>query len=392
MVRRDTSTMLVYSLSGEGGAEIVLTLRSLTQAGIIFVMALAIIITNVLIIATLLNFRGPSEVINCYLLSLAVADLLCGLLVVPLSVYPAVVGDWVYGDVLCRVVGYLEVTLWAVTVYTFMWISVDRYLAARKPLRYETLQTKTRCQCWMAFTWISAAMLCCPPLLGFSKPVVDKEAFICMLDWGSMAAYSVTLSILVLGPSVITIVYTYSYIFGMLRKIRSGEPFHDKEYASALAENLSNPSHMMSFALVVTFVFSWTPYIAVKLYEHFTAPIENEQNINLSSLVIPAVALRHRVVGLPEQLLEVHHPDDDEPAIPAGSAHLLHDDLLSLQGPHAGRADRHGVGRLTGRSAAPPVAAPPVAARPVARALGRPAARLVPLHGHRAERLGVFHR
>lgn len=28
-------------------------------------------------------------------------------------------------------------------VYTFMWISVDRYLAVRKPLRYETVQTKT---------------------------------------------------------------------------------------------------------------------------------------------------------------------------------------------------------------------------------------------------------
>lgn len=74
---------------------------------------------------------GPSEVINCYLLSLASADLLCGLLVVPLSVYPALVRRWVYGDIVCRLVGYLEVTLWAVSVYTFMWISVDRYLAIR---------------------------------------------------------------------------------------------------------------------------------------------------------------------------------------------------------------------------------------------------------------------
>lgn len=163
-----------------------------------------------------------------------------------------------------------QVTLWAVTVYTFMWISVDRYLAVRKPLRYETLQTKTRCQCWMAFTWISSAMLCCPPLLGFNQPLFDRDAYVCMLDWGSMAAYSATLSILILGPSLITIVYTYSYIFMMLKRLRSGYPFHDKEYATALSENLSNPSHMMSFALVVAFWCSWTPYISVKLYEYFT--------------------------------------------------------------------------------------------------------------------------
>lgn len=151
-----------------------------------------------------------------------------------------------------------------------MWISVDRYLAVRKPLRYETLQTKTRCQCWMAFTWISSAMLCCPPLLGFNQPLFDRDAYVCMLDWGSMAAYSATLSILILGPSLITIVYTYSYIFMMLKRLRSGYPFHDKEYATALSENLSNPSHMMSFALVVAFWCSWTPYISVKLYEYFT--------------------------------------------------------------------------------------------------------------------------
>ncbi|XP_030756274.1 beta-2 adrenergic receptor [Sitophilus oryzae] len=266
---RDTSTMIIFSDSSDD-TEIVFTLESLTQAGIIFIMALAIIITNVLIIATFLNFRGPSEVINCYLLSLAVADLLCGVVIVPLSVYPAIVKDWVYGDVICRLVGYVEITLWAVTVYTFMWISVDRYLAVRKPLRYETVQTKTRGQCWMAFTWISAAMLCCPPLLGFTKPLFDRDAYICVLDWGSMAAYSITLSILVLGPSLITIVYTYTYIFMMLRKLRSGVPFHDKEYATALSENLSNPSHMMSFALVIAFCCSWTPYIGVKMYEYFT--------------------------------------------------------------------------------------------------------------------------
>lgn len=140
------------------------------------------------------------------------------------------------------------------------------YFVFRKPLRYETVQTKTRCQCWMAFTWISVAMMCSPPLLGFQKPIFDREAFICMLDWGNMAAYTITLSILILGPSVITIVYTYFYIFSMMKRLRSGEPIHDKEYATALSENLSNPSHIMSFVLVMTFWVSWAPFAGLKIY------------------------------------------------------------------------------------------------------------------------------
>ncbi|XP_031616540.1 G-protein coupled receptor 52 [Contarinia nasturtii] len=242
-------------------------LEAFTQAALILFLGVAIITSNALIIATIINFRGPTEVINCYLLSLACVDLLCGLVIVPLSVYPALTGNWLYGDLVCRFVGYLEVTLWSITVYTFMWISVDRYLAVRKPLRYETVQTKTRCQCWMVFTWISSMMLCCPPLLGYSKPIFDEEAYICKLDWGNMAAYSATLAILVLGPSVISIVHNYGYIFIMMRRLKSGAPIHDKEYATALAENLANPSHLMSFALVFSFWVSWAPFIIVRLYE-----------------------------------------------------------------------------------------------------------------------------
>lgn len=133
------------------------------------------------------------------------------------------------------------------------------------------VQTRTRSQCWMVFTWISAAMLCCPPLLGYKKEAnFDKETFICMLDWGTTYAYTATLGILVLGPSVISIVYNYFYIFSMKRKLNSGAPIHDKEYATALAENLSNPSHWMSFVLVSAFWLSWAPYAGVRFYEYVT--------------------------------------------------------------------------------------------------------------------------
>ncbi|XP_052746648.1 G-protein coupled receptor 52-like isoform X2 [Bicyclus anynana] len=274
----------LLSARGPGGGETSagdITFESVGKAAIIAIIGFAIIISNLLIIAAFLNFKGLShEVINYYLLSLAVADLLCGLLIVPLSVYPAVTGQWVFGDLMCRLVGYIEVTLWCVSVYTFMWISVDRYLAVRKPLRYETIQTRTRCQCWMVFTWISAALLCCPPLLGYKKDATfDKKTLICMLDWGTTYAYTATLAILVLGPSVISIVYNYFYIFSIRRRLHSGVPIHDKEYATALAENLSNPSHSMSFILVTTFWLSWIPYAGVRTYEYF-----NGQELNIPLL------------------------------------------------------------------------------------------------------------
>lgn len=107
-------------------------LDALAQAGIICFLGILIVVSNTLIIATLLNYKGrlgqhqklvfsackfnsplprvclwcghlpqlittitnrvaiagKVEVINYYLLSLAVADLLGGLLIIPFSVYP----------------------------------------------------------------------------------------------------------------------------------------------------------------------------------------------------------------------------------------------------------------------------------------------------------------
>lgn len=49
--------MIIFSDSTDN-TEVVFTLEALVQAGIIFIMGVAIIITNILIIATFLNFRG----------------------------------------------------------------------------------------------------------------------------------------------------------------------------------------------------------------------------------------------------------------------------------------------------------------------------------------------
>ena len=211
------------------------------------------------------------EILDYYLLSLATVDLILGSLIGPLSLYAAVIGDWIYGDLLCRLMGYLEISLWIVTIYTFMWISVDRYLSIKKPFRYDVLQTKTRSQCWMVFTWISALMICSPPLLNYHKPLYDHESFLCYLDWSDMVAYAVTLSILVLGPSLMTIIFCYAYILRVLKKLQRADPMimHDKELASALSENISNPSHLMTTILILVFWLSWMPYIVVNCYEFF---------------------------------------------------------------------------------------------------------------------------
>ncbi|OXA57501.1 5-hydroxytryptamine receptor 1 [Folsomia candida] len=231
--------IIIFS-EGMGGIEI--PFDSLIQAIVVLSIGVLIIVTNVIIIATFITSPGPREVLSYYLLSLSVADLLGGILVVPLSVYPTLIKYWMYGDVLCKASAYLGSVLWSASVYTLMWMSVDRYVAVRKPIRYEVIQTRTRVQCWVAVSWVSALMLCSPPLMGFRGADYDKQAAVCLLEWNVMPAYAATLASLILGPTITTMIYTYFFIFAAMKRLKSDLPGMDKEYVSALTETLANRS------------------------------------------------------------------------------------------------------------------------------------------------------
>lgn len=111
---------------------------------------------------------------------MALADLLCALLIVPLSLYSSLSPNWNFsGDnsLLCKSVSYLQVVLISSTIYTFAWIGVDRYSAFMKPARYEIEHTLTRCKCWIAFSWVTAILLACPMIVAKMEVCVFKLLF-----------------------------------------------------------------------------------------------------------------------------------------------------------------------------------------------------------------------
>lgn len=242
-----------------------ITGEKLTYASIILLITVLLISTSVLTISVIITSDTCRDVIGYYLVSLAVTDLLCGTLVTPLSVYAALDDNWSFSNsqVLCKAEAYVEVMLWTSTAYVFMWIGVDRYAALTRPNRYEIEQTPTRCKCWIIFTWITSALLCCPTLFGELKQAkYYKDSFLCVLDWGAVAPYSITLGVLVVTPSLISVFYTYSFIF---KNLKNPENLEDNQ--KALLEN--DPAYIMTFFVILAFTVSWAPYFALRAFETF---------------------------------------------------------------------------------------------------------------------------
>lgn len=120
-------------------------------------MSLVSIITflgNLLVIYAIKTERRLQTVSNYFICSLAVADFLIGICVMPMSII-YFVGDfrWDYGIVLCQMwlsVDYVSSTS---SIFNLFILSLDRYWSVRNPLQYMRKRTSKRAALMISFVW-----------------------------------------------------------------------------------------------------------------------------------------------------------------------------------------------------------------------------------------------
>lgn len=120
-----TAAVAVRSVGTPGMADDYFTSANFFYASVILLVTILLVSCSLLTICALSAGSNKSNrVLGCYLVSLAVSDLLCGLIITPFSLAAALSdGDqWPFGDEWCRVEAYLEVVLWISHVFDFIWI------------------------------------------------------------------------------------------------------------------------------------------------------------------------------------------------------------------------------------------------------------------------------
>ncbi|XP_071505034.1 muscarinic acetylcholine receptor M5-like [Diadema antillarum] len=118
------------------------------------------IVSNFLILVAFYDERKLRTYSNYYIINMTVADLLVGLVCMPIRATFLLLGrTWVLGQTFCHVFLGLQHALLGVSVFGIVVICFDRYLATSYPLHHYKMKNKRWAMIANLFTWLLPFML-----------------------------------------------------------------------------------------------------------------------------------------------------------------------------------------------------------------------------------------
>ncbi|XP_073729841.1 trace amine-associated receptor 13c-like [Misgurnus anguillicaudatus] len=108
------------------------------------VLSVWTVFLNLLVIISICHFKKLHTPTNMLILSLAVTDLLVGLIAMPLEAILFIETCWYFGETICRLFLIIMGLLTSTSLCNLVLIAVDRYVAVCHPLLYPKKITMTR--------------------------------------------------------------------------------------------------------------------------------------------------------------------------------------------------------------------------------------------------------
>ncbi|KAL2737739.1 octopamine receptor beta-2R isoform X1, partial [Vespula squamosa] len=142
-------------------SDVSLTILKGCILGWIIVMA---VFGNLLVMVSVMRHRKLRIITNYFVVSLALADMLVAMFAMTFNASVQIKGRWLFGYFMCDVWNSLDVYFSTSSILHLMCISVDRYYAIVKPLKYPIKMTKRVVACMLLACWVSPAIISFVPI------------------------------------------------------------------------------------------------------------------------------------------------------------------------------------------------------------------------------------
>ncbi|XP_067271028.1 5-hydroxytryptamine receptor 2B [Pseudorasbora parva] len=185
---------------------------------------------NILVILAVSLERKLQNATNFFLMSLAVADLLVGLLVMPIALVTVLFNSrWPLADFLCPIWLFLDVLFSTASIMHLCAISLDRYIAIKKPIQHSQFKSRAKALAKIALVWLISIGIAIPiPIKGLQDHPnnVTFKNHTCLLTAGGFGDFKVYASLTAFFIPLTIMMVIYLLTIQVLRKkadlLRSG--------------------------------------------------------------------------------------------------------------------------------------------------------------------------
>ncbi|XP_074068452.1 LOW QUALITY PROTEIN: histamine H2 receptor [Macrotis lagotis] len=237
------------------------------QALIGLVLILLILITvfgNVVVCLAVGLNRRLRSLTNCFIVSLAITDLLLGLLVLPFSAACELGQTCNFAKPLCNIYTSLDVMLCTASILNLFMISLDRYYAITAPLRYTMVVTPKRVAIALIFIWLISITFSFLPIhleWNTQNITTSNQTLKCKLQVNK--AYGLVDGLITFYIPLLVMCATYYRIFKIAREQakRINHSYYNK------AVTIREHKATVTLAVVMgAFIICWFPYFTVFVY------------------------------------------------------------------------------------------------------------------------------
>ncbi|XP_043797606.1 octopamine receptor beta-2R-like isoform X2 [Apis laboriosa] len=149
------------SYSSEQKLSVAVTIAKGCLMGSIIVTA---VFGNLLVMVSVMRHRKLRIITNYFVVSLALADMLVAMFAMTFNASVQLTGKWLFGYFMCDVWNSLDVYFSTSSILHLMCISVDRYWAIVKPLKYPIIMTRRLAAYMLLACWILPAFISFMPI------------------------------------------------------------------------------------------------------------------------------------------------------------------------------------------------------------------------------------